>query len=292
MRLPSLLLLWPLALLCLSGVLANQDSSKYELIFYWRLRQFMIDALGEKENVVAPLCPSPCSFKAFMETVTSKRKGPKLKEPNGVTNRKDANGKALYQSYPDYDKDFTVFTDELFSDPEAAAKEIDNVHFTGKFEDESQFKGANTFEDIISSVTDAIKKSQAALVAAGRDPNGGWFKEIKNLLPIMANGRRYNRAIHLTKEFKAWLGDNPTLKFVNMQMTAPIHRPPNFVYQKVDLHGTYDANRAVVGIENWQYQIKTFAVIQNAQGSALGHVKCIRSLEKLEKKLDAGCKYK
>ncbi|EHK43108.1 hypothetical protein TRIATDRAFT_301044 [Trichoderma atroviride IMI 206040] len=290
MRLPSLLLLWPLALLCLSGVLANQDSSKYELILYWRLRQFMIDALGEKKNVVAPLCESPCDFKKFMETVTVKRKGPKLKEADGVTNRKDANGKVLYQWYPDYDKDFSVFTDDLFSDPEAAAKEIDNVHFTGRFGSESQFEGAKSFDDIISSVTDAIKKSQAALTAAGRDPNGGWFKEIKNLLPIVANARRYNRAINLTKEFKAWLVENPTLKFVNVKMSAPIHRAPNFVYQKVDLHGTYDANRAVVGIENWQYGIKTFAVVQNSQGSALGHVMCIRSLEKLEKNLDAGCK--
>lgn len=139
--------------------------------------------------------------------------------------------------------------------------------------------------------TYAIKKSQAALVGAGRDPNGGWFEEIKNLVSIAANARRYNRAIHLTLEFKDWLAKNPTLKFLDVKMTNSIHRAPNFdYYQKVDLHATYDANRAVVGIENWQYQIKTFAVIQNTQGSALGHVMCIRSLEKLEKSLNAGCK--
>ncbi|KAL7904920.1 hypothetical protein GGI35DRAFT_190192 [Trichoderma velutinum] len=291
MRLPSLLLLWPLALLCLSGVLANQDSSKYELILYWRLRQFMIDAVGEEKNVVAPLCESPCDFKAFMKSVTFKRQGSRLKEADGIRNRKDANGRILYQYYPDYDNlDFTVFTDELFSDPEAAAKEIDKVQFTGRFKDESQFKGAMSFDDIISSITDAIKKSQAALVEAGWDPNGGWFKEIKNLLPIVANARRYNRAIHQTQEFKKWIDGIPELRSLNVIMTDPIHRAPNFEYQKVDLHGTYNANRAVVGIEKWEVDIKTWAVIQNAQGSALGHVKCIRSLEKLEKRLNAGCK--
>ncbi|PKK47522.1 hypothetical protein CI102_9853 [Trichoderma harzianum] len=290
MGLPSLLLFWPLALLCLSGVLANQDSSKYELILYWRLRQFMIDAVGEKENVVVPLCESPCDFKDFMKAVTVKRKGPKLKEPDGITNRKDAKGRTLYQWYPDYDKDFSVFTDDLFSDPEEATKKLDDVQFTGQFKKRTQFEGADSFDDIVSSITDVIKKFQAALVADGRDPNGGWFNEIKNLISIAANGRRYNRAIHLTQEFRDWLDENPTLRSVNVQMTGLIHRAPDFDYRKVDLHATYDANRAVVGIEEWETPIKIFAVIQNSKGSALGHVNCIRLLEKLEKRLNAGCK--
>ncbi|KAK0758736.1 hypothetical protein N5P37_008219 [Trichoderma harzianum] len=290
MGLPSLLLLWPLALQCLSGVLANQDSSKYELILYWRLRQFMIDAVGEGENVVAPLCKSPCNFKNFMEAVTVKRRGPRLKEPDGITNRKDEKGKTLYQWYPDYDKDFSVFTDDLFSDPEAAAEKLDDVQFTGQFKGQSQFKGAIHVDDITSSIADAIEKSQAALVADGRDPNGGWFNEIKNLISIAANGRRYNRAINLIQEFKAWLKTILELEFVNVQMTGLIHRAPNFDYRKVDLHATYDANRAVVGIDKWEIPIKIFAVIQNSKGSALGHVNCIRLLEKLEKRLNAGCK--
>jgi hypothetical protein len=244
----------------------------------------MIDAVGEEGNVVAPECESPCDFKNFMKALTEDRRGPPLKEADGRRNRKGANGKTLFQSYPDYNKDFTVFTDELFSDPKAAAKEIDKVHFTGKFKTESQFKGAEKFKDIISSVTGAIKKSQAALVAAGRDPKGGWFEEIKSLVSIAANARRYNRAIHLTAEFKAWFKKIPGLEFGDVVMAEPIHRAP-FSYQKVDLHATYDANRAVVGIEEWQYKIKTFAVIQNAKGGGLGHVICIQALEKLEERL-------
>ncbi|EHK22012.1 uncharacterized protein TRIVIDRAFT_209337 [Trichoderma virens Gv29-8] len=290
MHLPSLLLLWPLALLCLSGVLANQDSSKYELILYWRLRQFMINSVGVKGNTVAPDCPSPCDFKAFMQTLTVKRKGPTLKNPDGVTNQKDAKGRALHQYYPDYDKDFTVFTDKLFSDPEAAVKALDNVQFTGQFKKESQFKGAKTFGDIILSVSDAIKKSQAALVAAGRDPNGGWLKEIRNLVGIAANGRRYNRATAMTEEFEKWLKANG-LEGLEVKKTDPIQRAP-FVYQKIDLQATYDegVRRGVKGIEDWEIKIKVWAVIRNAQGAALGHVRCIRGLDKIARILDAKCK--
>lgn len=61
--------------------------------------------------------------------------------------------------------DFTPFdADALFSDPEAAAKEIDKVWFTGQFIRDSQVGVEMTFDQLIAKVETVIDDTKKALI--------------------------------------------------------------------------------------------------------------------------------
>ncbi|PTB63752.1 hypothetical protein BBK36DRAFT_1161698 [Trichoderma citrinoviride] len=290
MRLPIVFLLWPLALLCSSGALANQDSGKYELILYWRLRQFTIDGLGQGTNIVAPKCGGKCTFEDFIKAVTQTNKGARLKDANG-NNIKDAQGRIQYERIPDYTKmDFTPFeTDALFSDPQAAAREIDKVGFTGQFMTDSLFGVDMTFDKVIAKVEAVIDDTKEAFAKDGRDLKKTYLKEMTDLLPIIANGRRKAGAAKIRLSFTKWAANKANLENLQIVMKDPISRPP-FVYEQIDFDATYRANSQRVGIQAWEAAIKDYATVFNSKGQGLSHAKAIRSIEDLHKKLENDCK--
>ncbi|KAK1239410.1 hypothetical protein MKX07_008898 [Trichoderma sp. CBMAI-0711] len=186
--------------------------------------------------------------------------------------------------------DFTPFkTDELFSDPEAAAKEIDKVGFTGQFIRDSLFGAEMTFDQLIVKTEEVIDDTKKALAKDNIDLKKTYFKEITDLLPIIANARRKGGAASVLQSFKNWAAKTAKLENLRIVMKPPISRPP-FVYEEIDFKATYSANSQKVGIQAWKDQIEKYAGTFNSSRQGLSHAEVVRSLEDLHRKLVNGCK--
>ncbi|OTA07933.1 hypothetical protein A9Z42_0088700 [Trichoderma parareesei] len=186
--------------------------------------------------------------------------------------------------------DFTPFeSDALFSDPEAAAKEIDKVGFTGALGRDAQFGSEMNFDQLMPKVEEVIDKTTKALIRDKKDLTKTYLKEITDLLPIIANARRKGSAASMLQSFITWADKKAGFKNLTIVMKPPISRPP-FVYEEIDFKATYNANSHRVGIQAWKEQIEEYANTFNSNRQSLSHARAVRLLEDLHRKLVNGCK--
>ncbi|PNP53357.1 hypothetical protein THARTR1_06051 [Trichoderma harzianum] len=271
-----MLIFWPLALLLFTGTFANYESGRYEMLLYYRIREYMVDAVGEAKNTVAPLCLSPCDFETFIKKVTLTIKGQPLIGPNGKPLR-DSKGNRLFSPNPDYSKaDFTPLKTLDLSKYGDVERALDKLGFIGHFIDDAIFgvKGAG-YTVFLESLDKAVEASRTELQKQGKDFNGGLLKEIQDLFKISADARRIDYAKGMIKAFGK---DFPG---VNVIQTPDISRssPPLATYQQIAIENTIKANPSLSA--NDKAKMRSYVKDYHSRKASLSHLKAISTLDKL-----------
>ncbi|KND86425.1 hypothetical protein TOPH_08951 [Tolypocladium ophioglossoides CBS 100239] len=261
---------WTLAILLVTGAFANKESGKYQVILYYRVRQFMVNALGEGGNRIAPGCKSPCDMEAFLNEVSN------VNTCDGKKPATGPDGKRILINDPDFKKiDFSKLTDDYLKDLNAAGKELDKSGFKGLLLNGKLFNGWSGGNSLPAS---AIDDTRDALHCQGKDPSGGHFDEIKDSLQAAADARRINYADYLTEAFKKEL--LRLNKDFEVVLTDAISHPP------VDIEETIKKNAGEKGMAKNEEKIRQFVNNYNNSKKGLNHLAAIQEMQGLRNKLE------
>lgn len=283
---------WTFTILLVVGTLANQDSGKYQILLFYELRRFMVDAFGEGGNRIAPNCPSPCDLKAFMIAVTDVKK---VNQFIGGHMVRDASGRPITKDVPDYNAgDFSKLTDNYLDNTEKdynlilreAGEEIDKLGFKGLLLNQRLFRGwvsgpEDNFAKVMTAVQSAIDDTRQKRKSDGNDPDGGRrFDNLKKSVEAMTNARRMNNAGAVITAFNEVMGDlGVGFKVFNDVM----ERVPVPAYRLIDIEGTISQNGVT---EEWKKRdLRKFVNTYNA-GKGRSHITAIEEGRKLSAHLE------
>ncbi|OBT38808.1 hypothetical protein VE00_11105 [Pseudogymnoascus sp. WSF 3629] len=285
-----MLLFFFLTILFAASGMANEAAGKWQLLFFYNLYHYQVDALGLSGSLMAPGCTQKgivCDLESFVKEVSKVKREPP----------RDANGKVIPQpkgqkptilSIPDFSTvDWNGIGDGATFNQDKFNSEMDKVGFKGGIINSKLYKGWAATKDSYATVMDKAQSiaedAQKKLKADGKPISNDRYTALQKALDIHANARRYDQANRLVTTFN----DYAKGKGLTVVMKGEeISRPPVPSYKQIDADKTVKANGLTgTGADN----VRDWVANENKAGDSKTHVDAISKASVIQQKLAAAC---
>lgn len=281
-----MLLFFFLTILFAAAGMANEAAGKWQVLFFYNLYRYQVDALGLSGSLMAPGCTQKgivCDLQAFVNEVCAVKREP----------TRDANGKFIKQkpmiliSIPDFGTvDWSGIGDGATFNQAKFDSEMDKVGFKGTVINSKIYKGWNerdTFATVMDKAQSIALAARDKLQADGKPISNDRFQAVQRALEIHANARRYDQAKKIVELFTKY-ADGKGITVV-MEDVA-ISRPPVPPYTKIDVERTVTGSGLTgIAAEN----VKNWVVNENMAGGSKTHVESISKASVIQQNLAAAC---
>ncbi|KFZ04301.1 hypothetical protein V502_10254 [Pseudogymnoascus sp. VKM F-4520 (FW-2644)] len=284
-----MLLFFFLTILFAASGMANEAAGKWQLLFFYNLYRYQVDALGLSGSLMAPGCSQKgivCDLESFVKEVSKVKREPP-RGANGMVIPQPKGQKATILSIPDFNTvDWNGIGDGATFNQAKFDSEMDKVGFTGLVINSKIYKGwkeKDTFATAMDKAQSIALAARDKLQTDGKPISNDRFQAVQRALEIHANARRYDQAKKIVELFTTYAeGKGIT---VVMEDVA-ISRPPVPPYTKIDVERTVTGSgltgTAADNVKNW-------VVNENMAAGSKTHVESISKTSVIQQNLAAAC---